>query len=127
MTTQVKHLRGLVTTDKDGNVTSFDDAITETWEDVDIAAKQSLSQGRPRYITGPGQYVTAADGALISMDASGAVYRDGLQMKGIAAAKLAVVGKSIYGLGKTIPSWWLWNGTNWGIAPVTAIDPNIFA
>lgn len=127
MTTIVKHVRDTITTDKDAQVTSFHDDITETWQDADIAAKQSLSEARPRYITGPGSYAIAFDGSLLSMDAAGAVYLNGRQMAGIAASKLAVVGKSIYGLGKTVPSWWLWGGANWGTAPVTNIDPNIFS
>lgn len=125
MTIEFKWTELTKTADSYGNTVEFTDDKAERWEEAELAKKKSLDLPVPIYITGPGTYAPDPVGALLSMDASGAVYRDAKPMKGIAAQKLCVVGRSIYGKGKTVPSWWLWNGTNWGTLPVTDGDPTI--
>jgi len=115
---------GIDSTDKDGNTTHFTDIHSVTWDEAELAKKRALDLPVPVYITWPGNFAQDSTGALLSLDANGAVYRDGRQMKGVAASKIVVAGKAIYALGKTVPSWWAWGGQQW-VGPITDGDPNI--
>jgi hypothetical protein len=91
-------------------------------------ASQAAAEAMPRYVSGTGQFVRMDSGALLSMDANGAVYNDGVVMPGIAAAMLCTFHGKVFGKGKTVPSWWQWNGINWGAAALdpSKLDPQIF-
>lgn len=65
------------------------------------------------------------DDSVLSVGANGEVYADGLRLGQNAVAKLVRVGKSVYGLGKTVRVWWKWTGTTW--APAPDVDPNLLS
>jgi len=63
------------------------------------------------------------DGSILTMGGNGEIYRDGLQLPGVAARQMVQFGNSIYAQGKTNPAWWQWTGAKW--VAVTAFDSNI--
>jgi hypothetical protein len=77
--------------------------------------------------------IKTADGGRLSLDADGFVYLDGQRLQvgtvKVAVARLRVIGKSIYGLGKTDGTWWQYTGTGatgWVKVDATRIDPSLF-
>jgi hypothetical protein len=94
-------------------------AMWPVLRDQDLIAKAA-----PIYIP-PASFAVMPDGQVLSRGVNGEVYRDGRQLPGVACAKIVQIGKSIFALGRTVPSWWQWNGANWGAAPVTDFDPNV--
>jgi hypothetical protein len=57
------------------------------------------------------------DASVLSIGATGEVYRDGRRLGTAMVAKLVQVGASIYGRGFTDGKWWRWNGTAWVETP----------
>jgi hypothetical protein len=78
----------------------------------------------PQYVTAPGLPGAAgADGAVFTLGPNGEVYRDAVQMPGLAAQTICTFGLSLYAKGKTQPDWWKWTGAAW--VKVTAVDKNV--
>jgi hypothetical protein len=74
-------------------------------------------------LPGDGLLLRMPDDSALSVGADGAVYLDANRLGTAMVSKLAQVGKSIYGLGKTTPIWWRWTGSTW--TAVTSFDPGL--
>lgn len=79
----------------------------------------------PPAVVVPGGRARLPDGSVISLGAGGEVYRDAVQLPGVAARQAVQVGLHLYAQGKTTPSWWSWTGSTW--VAVTKFDPAILA
>lgn len=56
-------------------------------------------------------------GPVWKIGAQGEIYRDGVQIPG-AARFLLLFGTDVYSQGKTVPSWWRWDGAKWVAASI---------
>ncbi len=67
---------------------------------------------------GDGNGIQVAPGPVWTLGPAGEIYRDSVRSSG-AARLLFQFGNDVYSQGKTVPSWWRWDGSKWVAAAVT--------
>lgn len=102
-------------------------AILDTMDAQRVMLVAALGTAIPvQYVLpGDGKLAKMPDESVLSVGPDGAVYLDGLRLGTAMVAKLVQAGKSIYGLGKSVPTWWRWTGTTWASVPAGTFDANI--
>lgn len=93
---------------------------------LNVDKAHSLYQSTPRYLV-PGDAPTAdAKGAVVSVHADGAVYRNGMRLGAAMTKRVLLYGDGLFMLGKTDNKWWEWTGAAWIDRSAATLDPAIF-
>jgi len=91
-----------------------------------MSAAYDAEQAAPRYVN-PGGFAADNEGAVLSLDASGKVFRNGVRLGAAIGSRALVYGNGLFVHGASDGKWWEWTGSAWSLlSGVRELDPAIF-